>query len=92
MTTFQISQLKISKELVRNIHTKKDDLFIIKAIIFLAQGIDMEVIAEGVDSLEQLETLKQFGCRIVQGNYYSQPLAADDFEKRYLSLASVESV
>jgi EAL domain-containing protein (putative c-di-GMP-specific phosphodiesterase class I) len=57
-----------------------DDEAITLAIINLAHSLNLRVIAEGVESREQLERLRYFGCNEVQGHYYSAALPADRFQ------------
>ena len=52
---------------------------IIRLIINLAKALDMNVIAEGVETQEQADLLDQFGCRYAQGYFYSKPLPAGEF-------------
>jgi EAL domain-containing protein (putative c-di-GMP-specific phosphodiesterase class I) len=54
---------------------------IVRSVIRLANELGMPVIAEGVETEEDLEMLKRVGCQIVQGYYYSKPLSIDDYEE-----------
>ena len=54
---------------------------IIKNVIELAHILDMKVVAEGVEQEHQMKTLKEYGCDIIQGYYYSKPICPRDFEK-----------
>ncbi len=76
--------LKIDREFIKDIPQDKDDLTITKTIIDLAENFNKETIAEGVETKEQVEILKEMGCRIVQGFYYSKPLSNDEFKTFYL--------
>ena len=53
---------------------------LVTAILAMARGLGMPVIAEGVETIEQLEWLKRAGCDMVQGYYYSRPVPADEIE------------
>ncbi|MGD9825653.1 MAG: EAL domain-containing protein [Desulfobacter sp.] len=66
--------LKMDKSLVNDINRHHENLEIAKAIITLAQNLDLEVIAEGIESNEQLETLQGIGCDFIQGYYFSKPV------------------
>ena len=57
-----------------DINQDHENLEIAKAIITLAQNLKLEVIAEGIESEAQLETLKAMGCDFIQGYYFSRPL------------------
>jgi diguanylate cyclase (GGDEF)-like protein len=73
LKTLPIDFIKIDKSFVSDIHTKKGKA-IVTAIIAMAKSLDIKVVAEGVEDIFQLEFLKQKGCDIVQGYYYSKPL------------------
>ena len=61
-----------------------NDAIIVKAIITLAHNLHKEVIAEGVETKEQLEFLKNHQCDIIQGFFFSKPLPVEEIEKIYL--------
>lgn len=74
-----ISKLKIDQSFIREIMHDNDDAIIVNAVIALAHSLGLKVIAEGVEDKDQLEYLTQHDCDIVQGYYYSCPLAGKDF-------------
>jgi len=76
-----VSKLKIDQSFVRDIDTDESDAAIIRSIISLGHRLEMKVIAEGVETLEQLDFLRLRGCDEVQGYFISRPLPADDFFK-----------
>ena len=78
---FPIDSLKIDRSFVRDITTDADDAAIAKAVIALAHSLKMKVIAEGVETLEQLEFLRAQRCDQVQGYYLSRPVPVDQIEK-----------
>ncbi len=78
---FPIDKLKIDQSFVRGVTKDADDEAITKAIINLSRNLGLRVIAEGVETEEQLAFLKSFGCEEIQGYYYSRPLPEDDFVK-----------
>jgi len=77
---FAIHQLKIDQTFVKDIPGKKESVEIIKAIIALAKSLDIDVIAEGVETPEQKACLLTLGCVKMQGNYFSEPLPAKEAE------------
>ena len=78
---FKVSKLKIDQSFVRDLHTDSDDKAIVHSIITMAHSLGMLTIAEGVETIEQLEYLKEKGCDEIQGYYISKPLPAEEFEK-----------
>jgi len=80
-----VDKLKIDRSFVRDIATDANDAAIAHAIITLAHQFDLRVVAEGAETLEQVEFLRTRGCDEIQGYYYSRPLCSDDFV-RYVNL------
>lgn len=78
---YPIDTLKIPREFINMIETSKDGIEIINTIISLAHTLKMKVVAEGVETKEQLELLKSNKCYLIQGYYYSKPLNEKEFTK-----------
>jgi EAL domain-containing protein (putative c-di-GMP-specific phosphodiesterase class I) len=72
-----IDTLKIDKEFVGDITSDPDDEAITATIITMAHSLGLNVVAEGVETAEQLEYLREQGCDAIQGNWLSLPLAED---------------
>ena len=78
---FPIDTLKIDRSFIEGIgHQDQDSLEIVRAIISLGQVLNIETVAEGIETREQLETLKQLKCDSGQGFYFSKAMAAEDIE------------
>ncbi len=78
---FPIDTLKIDQSFVRDISTDADDAAIARAVIALAHSMRLEVVAEGVETIEQLDYLRAQGCDLMQGYYFSRPLPPGEIEK-----------
>lgn len=76
---FPVDELKIDRSFVMDLPGAVDDQAIVRAIIAMAHTLDLSVVAEGVEELAQFNFLKQAGCDVIQGYYFSKPLPADDF-------------
>jgi EAL domain-containing protein (putative c-di-GMP-specific phosphodiesterase class I) len=76
---FDIDYLKIDQAFTRGIAPGTDDLALCQAIIVMAHTLGLNVIAEGIETEDQLQLLIDSGCDYAQGYYFSKPLPADDF-------------
>jgi EAL domain-containing protein (putative c-di-GMP-specific phosphodiesterase class I) len=79
---FPIDKLKIDRSFLIDIASDPDDALIVASIIGLAHGLQMKVIAEGVETEEQRAILAQQGCDQYQGYYFSKPLPASEIIKK----------
>ena len=85
---FPISTLKIDKSFVRHVSTNPDDATIVSTIVQMGQNLNMDVVAEGVESEYQLAFLQKLGCTYVQGLLFGDPMSSDSYLE--LLLAQVE--
>jgi EAL domain-containing protein (putative c-di-GMP-specific phosphodiesterase class I) len=75
-----VDAIKIDKSFVSEMLTDADSAFIVRAMIELAHGLDMQAVAEGVDTQAAWDRLRAIGCDVIQGFYVSEPLPAEQFE------------
>ena len=80
ITTLPIDALKLDIQFIRTAFRDRKDTRLLETVIRLAQSLGLSTIAEGVETEEQMLTLKALGCDVVQGYYFSKPLPADEFE------------
>lgn len=78
---YPIDTLKIDRSFVKDIPSDQEDMAITRTIISMANNLHLKIIAEGVETDEQLEFLKREGCEQVQGFYFSRPLTPEDATK-----------
>jgi EAL domain-containing protein (putative c-di-GMP-specific phosphodiesterase class I) len=85
---FPVDTIKIDKSFVNDVTTDPDDQAITQAIISMAHSLKLDVVAEGVETREQLEILRSQGCDIMQGYLFSKPIPVDDIAPFLLSDAA----
>ncbi|PIE32688.1 hypothetical protein CSA56_14465 [candidate division KSB3 bacterium] len=79
---FPIDTLKIDRSFVMDSLTNKDDQEIIKTIIAMARNLDLDTVAEGIETQEQFDFLSDQGCHMMQGYYFGRPMPAENFEEQ----------
>lgn len=72
-----VDELKIDKTFIETMIIDHRSMAVVRAIVGLAQGLDLKVVAEGVETREQAEALRALGCSYGQGYRFARPLAAD---------------
>ena len=77
---FQIQEIKIDRNFIREIVENPKSFAIVKTIVELAKHLKLRVITEGIETEEQLELVRDIGCEIIQGYYYSKPLPIQEIE------------
>ncbi len=80
LSALPIDALKLDMSFVRNAFGERKDTRLLEVMILLAESFGVTTIAEGVETAEQMFTLKTMGCDIIQGYYFSKPLPAKEFE------------
>ncbi|ANU25509.1 bifunctional diguanylate cyclase/phosphodiesterase [Planococcus versutus] len=83
---FPIDTLKIDQHFTRNIHSDAKDAALVDTIIQMARNLELNVIAEGVETVEQLAFLKNKRCHQAQGYYFHKPLMPEQIEELYLKI------
>ena len=72
-------KLKIDREFVVDVHLRRDSQAICRSLVELTRGLDLAILAEGVESWDEVEMLRDFGCTTFQGFLFSEPVNSDQF-------------
>ena len=81
LTSLPIDALKLDMKFIHNICVNKKDCGLVEIMIKISDLLEVPLIAEGVETKEQMELLKSIGCEIIQGYYFSKPVPPEEFEK-----------
>ncbi|MDZ7661564.1 bifunctional diguanylate cyclase/phosphodiesterase [Thiohalophilus sp.] len=81
---FPIQTLKVDQSFVKQLENSPSDRAIVRSIIELGHHLDLEIVAEGVETPEQQKMLSEYGCDIMQGYLFGRPVPADEYEKLFL--------
>ena len=84
LSSLPLDVLKMDIDFIRNIERNEKDFRLVELIIDIARYLRVPVVAEGVETENQLKLLKDAGCDIVQGYYFSRPLPAEEFSRKIL--------
>jgi len=76
-----VSELKIDQSFIKEMNKNKDDEAVVRSTIELAHNLGLIVVAEGVETEEALELLKDLGCDTAQGYLISRPIPAHEFDE-----------
>ncbi|QQE64229.1 GGDEF domain-containing response regulator [Leptolyngbya sp. BL0902] len=82
---FSLNTLKLDRCFVQSMATNAKNPKIVAAMIHMAHDLGLSVVAEGVERQEELDQLREFGCDIAQGYWYSQPIPPHQFEQQYFT-------
>jgi len=74
--------LKIDRSFIRDLATNLDDASVVRAMISMGRSMQLKVVAEGVETREQLECLRRYGCPEWQGYFFSQAVDSGEFIRR----------
>ncbi len=75
---FPINTLKIDQSFVRDMHKNESSLELVRSIVSLGKNLNMEIVAEGVEQIEEARLLKNMGCDYAQGYYFAKPMSEND--------------
>ncbi len=78
-----VDMLKIDRSFVTQLHLDESDQAIVDTIVMMARRLNLEVIAEGVEDINELNALKDLGCEQFQGYLFDKPLAVAEIEQRF---------
>jgi len=81
LRSFPFDKIKIDRAFITDLHRKKENIAIVKAITDIANSLNMSTVAEGVETQEELDAVRQQGCNEVQGYLYSPPLPLNEINK-----------
>ena len=81
LTTLPISELKIDRSFIRDLGVTPQSMAVVTAIIALARSLGLRVVAEGVETLRQMEVLHRLGCGVMQGFLFSRAVPPDDLQR-----------
>jgi EAL domain-containing protein (putative c-di-GMP-specific phosphodiesterase class I) len=81
LKTFPVARLKIDKSFISDLSTNENDKAVASAVISLGQKLNLRVIAEGVETDDQVVFLREHNCDEMQGYYFSKPIAAQTIEE-----------
>ena len=84
LSAMPIDVLKMDRAFIRNIEHDEKDIQLVALILDIAKNLKIPVVAEGVETEEQMKLLKELGCALVQGYFFSRPLHASDFEDTFV--------
>lgn len=88
---FSVNYLKIDNSLVQSLTQDKENIAIVKMMVGLANHLQLVTVAEGVESIEQKELLKEMGCFLMQGHLFSVPRLPEEFTNRVVKSISEHS-
>ena len=84
LSSMPIDVLKMDRAFILNIEQEEKDLRLVELILEIAKSLNVPVVAEGVETENQMLLLKRMGCALVQGYYFSKPLPPEEFEAKML--------
>ena len=80
-----VTELKIDRSFVTSMTEERSDALIVRSVVELGHNLGLTIVAEGVETLEALHELREFGCDVAQGYHLSRPMPVDRFDDWYLT-------
>ena len=80
LTQFPFDIVKIDRSFIRNMNQSKRDLHLTKSILYMVKGLGFRIVAEGVETIQQLKILQEQQCHEIQGYLFSHPVPVNEFE------------
>lgn len=74
-----VDELKIDRSFISQIHHRANEQHLVKAMVGMARALDLTVVAEGIETTEQLSALADLGCQVAQGYLFGRPMPPQDF-------------
>jgi EAL domain-containing protein (putative c-di-GMP-specific phosphodiesterase class I) len=88
---FPVGTLKIDQSFVRHAAVSREDATLVRTIVEMGKNLDLEVVAEGIESKEQLGYLRSINCHYGQGRLFGEPMSAADFLQLLLTQSRGDS-
>lgn len=85
LSSMPVDILKLDRSFIKNLELNQEDARLTELILDIAKGLEVQVVAEGVETEGQLRFLMSRGCDMVQGYYFSPPIPCSDFEEKYIA-------
>ena len=85
LRNYPFDSLKIDRTFIRDIHQDRNDKALVNATLSMSHALGVKVVAEGIETVEQLKFLQKAGCEYGQGYYFSKPISAEEFEQQFLN-------
>ena len=90
LSAMPIDVLKMDMRFIKNIERDERDFWLVEVVLDIARHLKVPVVAEGVETGEQVEKLRRAGCELIQGYYFSRPLPPEEFEKLIIKEKEIE--
>ena len=88
LSSLPVNSLKIDRGFIAQLHSGSNEAAVVRAVILLGKSLGKAIIAEGIETEEQLEQLREMGCEVGQGYHLSRPLPAESIDKMLRSMAA----